>query len=281
MKRSAVGLIVALSLSLIAFTARAEDRALATELFLRGRELMAAGQLEEACEKFASSHQLDPSGGAILNLAMCHEERQLTATAWSEFREALSFARRDQRSDRIALAQEHIERLEHTLSRLRVNVTDADATVLRDGTPLPATAWGESMPIDPGTHVIEARAPGRISARVVVNIGAKADRREVTISLLRERPPPAVVHRTSPWTKGLGIGAVAGAAIGTVTGFHAILLRRSSDHFCTVGCSEEGVRINDRAKTWADISTVSFVATGAVAVATIISVLVASSESHR
>ena len=96
MKRGALAFAL---VSLCARHARAEptneDRALATELFLRGRELMSAGQLAEACEKFSSSHHLDQSGGAILNLAMCHESRLMTATAWSEFREALSFARRD------------------------------------------------------------------------------------------------------------------------------------------------------------------------------------------
>ena len=280
MKRTAA--LAFMLVSLWAPAAHAEDRALATELFLRGRELLAAGRIDEACEKFRASHALDPSGGAILNLAVCDEARQRTATAWSEFREALSLARRDQRADRIAFAEEHLASLEPRLSRLRVVVQDSEASVLRDGAALPAAAWGESVPIDPGPHVIEARAPGRIAVRVVVSLGPNADARVVTIRVLaRVAPPPPPVHRTPRIVLGLGLGAVAASVVGTVAGVHAIAERRASDHLCAGGCDEEGVRFNERAQTWADVSTVAFVVAGVATAVAVISAVVASGESRR
>src|SRR5437868_2773215 len=100
-------LVVALLLSLLtapapaqAASPTADDKALATILFRDGRTLLAAGKVLEACLKFEESQRLDPAGGTILNLALCHEREGRLARAWSEFKEAEAVARGDGRSDR-------------------------------------------------------------------------------------------------------------------------------------------------------------------------------------
>src|SRR5688572_721955 len=142
----------------------ANERTMAEALFRQGRELMGAGNYAAACPKFAESHRLDPGGGTLLNLAVCHEEQGKLATAWAEFQEALAVARADGREDRIALAEQRIAALEPQLARLTVTVPpDApeDMVLVVNGTPVGAAAWGAPMPVDAGTVRVEAQASGR------------------------------------------------------------------------------------------------------------------------
>ena len=124
---------------------------------------MAAGTYAEACPKFAESHRLDPGGGTLLNLAVCHEGEGKLATAWGEFQEALALARADGREDRISLAEQRIAAIEPQLARLTVTPPanpPEDLVVSVNGTPLGAAACGAPMPVDAGSVRIEVSAPG-------------------------------------------------------------------------------------------------------------------------
>lgn len=276
MSRGCIALLIASMLVVPAF-ARAEptpeDRALATDLFRRGRDLLAAGQSAKACEKLEASQRLDPSGGTVLNLALCHEQLGRTATAWSEFAEALSVAKRDRREDRVQFAAEHIAALERQLSRLAV-IVDEEATgvvVVRDGTELPRAAWRSEAPIDPGVHVIEAHADGHVVFRTEVTIAPDGDRKTVHIPRVTPLPAaPRQAHRESSGfaAAALGISGVAGIAVGSVSGIHALALRRSSDELCAHRCTEDAVDRNERAKGAADVSTTAFVIAGVLLTAT-------------
>jgi hypothetical protein len=135
---------------------------MAQSLFEDGRRLMAAGEFASACPKLAESQALDPSGGTLLNLALCHEKQGRLATAWSDFKEALSVARRDNRADRFEVAREHLAALEPKVPMLTIRVASAkpEQQVLLDGAPLRPAAWGTPIAIDPGPHRLEASATG-------------------------------------------------------------------------------------------------------------------------
>lgn len=142
----------------------ANERTLAEALFREGRELMADGRYAEACPKFAESHRLDPGGGTLLNLAVCHEREGKLASAWAEFQEALALAQADGRQDRVILAEEHVSSLEPKLARLTISVSSGapkNLSVTVQGTPLGTAAWGSAVPVDAGSVEVRATAAGR------------------------------------------------------------------------------------------------------------------------
>src|SRR5262245_51518985 len=119
-------LSAALALALLGASGQAHaqvsgvDSATAQALFEDGKRLMAQGKYGDACPKLVESQRLDPGGGTLFAIALCHEGEGRTATAWADFNVALSEARKDKRADREAAAQERIKALEPKLTRYRV-----------------------------------------------------------------------------------------------------------------------------------------------------------------
>lgn len=262
------------------------DAALAETLFQDGKRLMDAGAFATACPKIADSHRLDPAGGTVLLLALCWEGAGKTASAWAAFNDALAFAKRDGRADREKRAQEHIAALEPRLSRLTIVLGPAVPSslvvrVTRDGSPVPASAWGTPVPIDPGEHEIAASAQGKRawSTRVKVE-GDKATAR-VEIPALEDEPaaPPPAAATTAPTrpapssgrrTAGLVVGGagVVALGVGAFFGVRALGKASSANDACPgKECSDrEGIDLNDQAKSSARIADVALglglVATG-------------------
>jgi hypothetical protein len=255
-----------------------EDRALATALFNEARALLADGNVAPACRKLEESKRLDPLPGTLLNLAACHEKEGLLASAFAEFREARVLAERDHRDDRVTFADEHMRAIEPRISKLVIALASdtPDVRVTRDGTPLGRAAWGTRIPVDPGEHVIEASAPGKKAAHLVVTVGPDGDVQTVEIPPLadeapappapaleasREAPPaapPALSGRRTAALAVAGVGLV-GLGLGTAFGVRAIQKHDDPGAVCTSSpCSSGSVSLNDQAKFAADVSTVSF-----------------------
>ncbi len=233
----------------------ADDQALATVLFQKGKALLSEGQVAQACPAFEESQRLDPSGGTILNLALCHELEGRLAHAWSEFNEAVLFARKDGRHDREAAASERARALEPRMSRLTVVVpagTQVEGLrVEHDGHELARAAWSTPIPVDGGEHVIRASAPGREPFETKVTIANEAESKTVEIPVLATpvvvvsaekvtlrsgppAPPPPLSPRLRPIglaTAGAGVVAlaVAGVALG------AALSAKSDSRFALHG----------------------------------------------
>jgi serine/threonine-protein kinase len=184
------------------------DRARATELFREGRTLMNAGRTAEACPKLEESQRLDPGGGTLLNVALCHELQGRTATAWSDFHDALTTAQHDGRSDRALAAENHIRDLEPRLTRLTLEIPPEarlpGLTVRRDGVEVAVATWNLASPVDPGDHVVEAEAPGRSPWRATIAVSGEGTSRTVRVPQLEPVPPvptaspPVVVTLPTP-----------------------------------------------------------------------------------
>ncbi|MFN0250405.1 MAG: tetratricopeptide repeat protein [Kofleriaceae bacterium] len=80
--------------------------------FRRGRELIVAGQLEQACEAFARSQRAQPRVATLLNLADCWEQRGMFANARETFVQARILAHERGDTRREAEAERRIAALE-------------------------------------------------------------------------------------------------------------------------------------------------------------------------
>lgn len=276
------------------------EKSVAESLFQEGKSLMAEGKLDTACPKLAESQRIDPGAGTLTALALCHRAAGKTATAWSEFREVLSFARRDGRKDREQVAQENIAELEPKLSRLRI-VVDPAAEAQRvevrvDETNITRVVWNQAFPVDPGQRRVVATAPGKKPFETTLNIGNERDEKTVKISALEDDPRASASVSDRGGAKAdtksgtstqriigdvvTGVGVV-GLGVGAVFGLRAMSKNNDSDRLCPPGaaCTDPaGVAASEDAKSAATIANIGIIG-GAVLVVTGLVLVITSPSS--
>lgn len=251
--------------------------AAAQALFEEAQRRVAAGDYEQACPKFKASYALDAAGGTLLNLADCLEKQGRTASAWSHFKDALVQAQRDGRSERVQYAEQHIRALEAKLGYLTVQVPAASnvggLTLQVDGTELASAAWGTALPVDPGSHLVRAEAPGFEPFEQNVTLGAEPGAQQtLLVPPLRAAPDhelavpsapadpmqdatqPSNSARTWAWITG-GVG-VAALGVGSYFGVRAFSLWDERQAGCEGGCTSEAKAAGDDANQAATVATV-------------------------
>lgn len=175
-----------------ALAASPQEQQLAQALFDEARALMDAKRYGDACPKLAESQRLDPGGGTLLNLAICHEKEGRLATARNDFDEALALAIKDGRKDRQKIAHERIAAIEGAIPRVSIVVTgpsDIEGLEVKlDGLVLRRVAWGVATRVDPGSHVVEATATGLAPWSTTFQIDA-AQKKIVNVPVLGPLAP--------------------------------------------------------------------------------------------
>jgi hypothetical protein len=143
---------------------------------MEGRQLLAEKKYSQACPKFEESQKLDPGIGTLFNLADCFERVGRTASAWARFLDVAAAAHASRQADRERVARERASKLEPTLPRLAIQVKGPapQLRISKDGAEVGAAEWGTPVPVDPGEHVIEASAPGKIAWRSSTQVAASA-----------------------------------------------------------------------------------------------------------
>lgn len=283
----------------------------AQSLFDDARKLMDAGNVAEGCAKYEESYRILTASGTLLNLALCHEQLGRTATAYTEFNESLARAQRDRRPEREKIAKDHLAALAPKLSRLTVSVAQgADVEglqVLLDGVVLQKPAWGVATAVDPGAHVVTAKAPSKRDWSKRIDIGASGDRQSVEVPSLESDSPPAPIApppvassapsavppppapsaapppreperiedtASSGRTVGIVLVSVGGVALaaGTVFGVVAKNKWDTAKSACANAvCADAATQsANSGAGTFADLSTIGFVAGGVAAITGVI-----------
>lgn len=223
---------------------------LAEQLFQDGRALVDKGDHEGACAKFEASLRLDPRAvGTLLNIAMCKEATGKLATAWGLYREVATRSR-GTRQDRVDLADKREKDLAPRLSTLAIEVPrnpPKEMTLRVDGLALEHGAWSSALPVDPGEHVVEARAPGHMPASVRVVVTGERQRVPVVVPSLAVEPPAAVAvgpvtqeEPPSKATRNLGIvltvGGVAALGVGGYLGVDVLSRKDSPKDICPEPC---------------------------------------------
>jgi hypothetical protein len=243
-----------------------DQRALAEMLFFTGKGMMGDNRIAEACPKFAESYRLDPAAGTLLNLAVCHEKEGKVASAWGEFHQALTEAKKANRQDRIDLATEAIKRLEPDLPFVSIIVPKEirvpGLEVRRNGVPLGTGAWDTELPIDPGTNTITAVAPLYKEESTTVTL-QKQQHATVTLQPLVlnpiEIPPPPYWNTKRKAGVGLIVGGVVAAGVGAVFGGLTLSEQSTSNADCPtrlggLRCTGAGASAESSAQTFAWVS---------------------------
>ena len=287
------------------------SKAAAEALFDDGRKLMTAGKYAQACAKFEASQALDPGVGTSLNLADCYEKVGRTASAWAQFRETISAARRAGSNERERIARERSDALEPKLSYLTIITWKGqDVTVSRDGQELDGAVLSTPIPVDPGTHAIAASAPGKRAWTTDVTVRDNADRVSVSVPILADEPkpleasaateapapPPTAAEGATPRretthggatqrTIGIVAGAVgvAGIATGTVFGIKAASTWSDAKSNCNPYpyCGANGKKLSEEAADSGTIATVAFIAGGVALAAGVVLWLAAPNDTSE
>jgi len=262
------------------------DPIAAEALFERGKLFMDQGHIPEACAAFAESQRLDPAGGTLLRLALCHEADGKLASAWLELGEVVRISKEGtgepaKLQERVRLAREHLAAVEPRVPKLAIVVpaaTRADGLrVSANGLPRDEGTWGIALPVDPGDVVVVATAPGRREYRTTVHV-AEGQQQNVELLPLAlavaprppRPPPPPAMHASLLRPVGIGVGllGVASIGVGTYFGVRAIGKWNDSNTACpgTTCPDGTGVSLASDAKSSARAADVTLSA-GIVALA--------------
>jgi len=290
MHRMAHPLLAATLVWLAAPSAHADDRS-AARLYNEGWQLYKDKQYAEACPLLERSLAASPMIRTRGALALCYEASGKYASAYNTWRAVAEQAARAGAVEAATLkrAVEKTEQLVARITRMVFEPADSPTglQVWLDGRLLAANELNVPVPVDPGEHTIEAKAPERVDWKSTFEIAATeaGQTRRLPIEPLApiepahvdtppppvvEKPPPTPVVERPPPTPPLKYAAVATAgaglvavAVGTIFAFGA----RSSWHDAkALGCdgsgvcrTQKGVDLINKAGSKATIATISLI----------------------
>jgi hypothetical protein len=300
-------------IALIATLAHAQgaSHAAAEALFNDAKRLLAAGQVHEACTKFAESQRLDPGAGTLLNLAACYEKEGRVASAWATYVEAQSLADKTGRAAWAQSAKKKAAELGTLVPKITITVLGAtpDLRVERDGALVPVAQFGSAIPVDPGKVRVAATAPKfkawektldvRAGESVSVAIPALVPEPAQATTATATEPPTAPTTTTAPLPdkrdtggssslKTVGYIAIGVGGAGLLAGgiFGVLANGQKNDaveNYCRDGgarCTQAGMDGLNGARSKATLSTIAMIAGGAILATGVVLLLVAPSKKE-
>jgi hypothetical protein len=294
----------------------AQDSAAAQSLYDEARKLTSAGKWTDACPKLEESQRLDPTPVTQFYLADCYEHLGRTASAWTTFLELAAAAHRTggpKAAERERVAKEKAMALEPKLTKLQIDVPAAarasGLVVKRDGQVVGEGQWGAPVAVDPGKHSVEASAPSKKPWSIAQEVQGAGQVTTVQVASLEDVPMAAAPAsaaaaglsetprleepaRGSPPLKAVGLVVAAAGAVGLGVGTYFGLQALSKNSDANNGhcgssagfgdantCDASGVSLRSDAVGAGNLSTVFFVAGGAL-LATGVTLWLLAPSSH-
>jgi hypothetical protein len=175
----------------------AAETAAARGLAVDGLKLAKAGQCREAVDKLERAEKLHHSAIVLARLGECYISLGKLVQGSESLRKVL---REPLPPDPSAALQQAYDRAQSLVQETKANIAgltitlmgakDATPTLLVDGGEVPATVLGVELPVDPGEHTVEVRAPGFLKATGRAKLGTGEKQ---TISVELKRDPNATV----------------------------------------------------------------------------------------
>lgn len=286
MRRSLCLALLLCSAVTLSPAARADDAAVAeaTKRFEEGLALADAGKPEEARLKFQQAAAVVKSPGVLFNLARSEQLTGHDYDAMEHYKQFLRVAENDPRVNDAMRdkAREHIADLATKVGQIDIQAPPS-ARVSIDGKPLEEPPK-EPVAVPPGRHVVEVAYEGRIKSVNVACDAGQVVKAKVDFDTIE---PPHEERRAEPPTKWLvagGLGVLGLAGVGVGVGF-AMASQSAKDTenakrlpgVC-VDQASAACRDLDAARSDVDskatISTIGYVAGGALLAGAIVTVLV-------
>lgn len=234
--------------------------ALAEELFRQARAAWEAGRFEEACAKFRESRRVEASPGTILNVARCEAREGRVASAWASYLKAARMARAAGRESIVVEGEARAAELESRLSFITVRVErPAEGQVVRLGRhDIGLAAYGTRLPVDPGMHLLTARAKGRAEWHQQVEVKEGESLVAQVPPLAPLAPAPSSGHPSNPWPWVLGGSGIAFLAGGFTTALLAKGAYDAAERLCPlhVECGSDAIEKSNQANALANVSNV-------------------------
>ena len=268
----------------------------AQALYEAATRAMDAKDSASAGPKLEEAFRLVPSGvGARLTLGECYEAAGKLASAYASFGLAETMAAGAKQGERQEKAHDRAKALKPRLATLTIAVADdvraeSGLEVRRDGVLAGAAQWGIASPVDRGTHVVVATAPGKSKwvKTVEVTDGAAL---MVTVDALFQRIPAAEEEdaAASLWGQqrlaSLAVGGAGLVALGAGSYFGVLASakqKQSNEGLCDGNqCDQAGIDLRTDAIHAANATTALLVVGGAaVTVGVVLFVTAPGSKSQ-
>jgi hypothetical protein len=178
----------------------------ARSLFQEARALIAAGDYATALGKLERVATFKRTPQIVYYIGVCHEKTGKLVMALGEYRIALADAQAAGTREVVREAQASVASLEPRIPLLTLTKGEGAqaATIRVDGKEVGDAAMAEPMPLDPGTHVIEAQAQGFEPFRRQTTLSER-DRSSIEVALVEktaDAPPASVADTTDGPTEG-------------------------------------------------------------------------------